>query len=328
MCIATRLLAAALAAIVAIPVLAQQTPYRFEEGWGKLPDGRKWGNTSGVDLDRNGNIWVFERCGSTHCVGSSVAPIVKLDPAGKQLRTFGAGLFVMPHGLYIDNDNNVWVTDADGKDGKGHQVFKFSAEGKLLMALGKAGVAGNGPDTFNRPSDVVIAPNGAIFVADGHGGDSNARIVKLDKSGKFIKAWGRKGSAHGEFDTPHALAVDSKGRLLVGDRGNSRVQIFDQDGRFLEELRQFGRPSGIFVDRNDVLYVTDHQSDDKVNPGFKRGIYIGSLRDKTVTTFIPAILLGDRTSATEGVAADAHGNVFGAETNTQNLRKYVKGAGD
>jgi DNA-binding beta-propeller fold protein YncE len=271
---------------------------------------------------------VFERCGSTHCVGSSVAPIVKLDPAGKQLRTFGAGMFVMPHGLYIDNDNNVWVTDADGKDGKGHQVFKFSAEGKLLMTLGKAGVAGNGPDTFNRPSDVVIAPNGAIFVADGHGGDSNARIVKLDKSGKFIKAWGRKGSAHGEFDTPHALAIDSKGRLLVGDRGNSRVQIFDQDGRFLEELRQFGRPSGIFVDRNDVLYVTDHQSDDKVNPGFKRGIYIGSLRDKTVTTFIPAILLGDRPARPKASPPTAHGNVFGAETNTQNLRKYVKGAGD
>jgi DNA-binding beta-propeller fold protein YncE len=192
------------------------------------------------------------------------------------------------------------------------------------MTLGKAGVAGDGPDAFNRPSDVVIAPNGDIFVADGHGGDSNARIVKLDKSGKFIKAWGRKGSAHGEFDTPHALAIDSKGRLLVGDRGNSRVQMFDQDGRFLKELRQFGRPSGIFVDRIDVLYVTDHQSDEKVNPGFKRGIYIGSLKDETVTMFIPAIALGDKTSATEGVAADAHGNVFGAETNTQNLRKYVK----
>jgi DNA-binding beta-propeller fold protein YncE len=261
------------------------------------------------------------------CEGSNAPTIHQIDPAsGKVVRSIGAGLFAFPHGLHVDRDGNVWVTDGQrSKDGtKGHQVFKFTPDGKVLLTLGRAGVAGRGPDTFNEPNDVITAPNGDIFVADGHGGDSNARIVKFDKSGKFIKAWGRKGSAHGEFDTPHALAIDSKGRLLVGDRGNSRVQIFDQDGRFLEELRQFGRPSGIFVDRNDVLYVTDHQSDEKVNPGFKRGIYIGSLKDETVTMFIPAIALGDKTSATEGIAADAHGNVFGAETNTQNLRKYVK----
>ena len=191
--IAYRLLAAVLAAVAAIPVLAQQTPYRLDEGWGKLPDGRKWGNTSGVDLDRNGNIWVFERCGSTNCLGSTVPPIVKLDPAGKQLLTFGASMFVMPHGLYVDNDSNVWVTDADGKDGKGHQVFKFSAEGKLLMTLGKAGVAGNGPDSFNRPSDVVIAPNGDIFVADGHGGDSNARIVSSTRAASSSRRGAERG---------------------------------------------------------------------------------------------------------------------------------------
>jgi hypothetical protein len=203
MCIAYRLLAAVLAAVAAIPVLAQQTPYRLEEGWGKLPDGRKWGNTSGVDLDRNGNIWVFERCGSTNCVGSTVPPIVKLDPAGKQLLTFGAGMFVMPHGLYVDNDNNVWVTDADGKDRKGHQVFKFSAEGRLLLTLGKAGVAADPIPSIDL---------GCRHCADATSSSPtvrrrfNARIVKA--KARVHQAWGRK-VRHGEFDTLHAL-IDSK----------------------------------------------------------------------------------------------------------------------
>ena len=153
-----------------------------------------------------------------------------------------------------------------GQDGKGHQVFKFSPDGKVLLTLGKAGVAGNGPDTFNQPSDVVVGANGDIFVADGHGGNSNARIVKFSKDGKFIKTWGKKGFGPGEFDTPHALALDSRGRLFVGDRNNNRIQIFDQDGKFLEEWAQFGRPSGVFIDGNDFVYVPTPESNAKRNP--------------------------------------------------------------
>jgi streptogramin lyase len=171
---------------------------------------------------------------------------------------------------------------------------------------------------------VVTAPNGDIFVADGHGGDSNARIVKFSKDGKFIKTWGTKGSAPGEFDTPHALAMDSKGRLFVGDRGNSRIQIFDQDGNFLEEWRQFGRPSGIYIDRKDVMYVADHQSNAKVNPGFKRGIRIGSVNDGKVTTLIPGLGADPETqSVGEGVVADAKGSVWWAETSGMNVRRFV-----
>src|SRR5262249_48665430 len=151
---------------------------------------------------------------------------------------FGSGMLAYPHGLYADKQGNIWVTDGDGKDGKGHQVFKLNADGKVLMTLGKAGVAGDGPDTFNRPTDVIVAPNGDIFVSDGHGGDSNARIVKFTKDGKFIKAWGKKGSGPGEFTLPHSLAFDSKGRLFVADRENSRIQIFDQDGKFITEWKQ------------------------------------------------------------------------------------------
>src|SRR5262249_36040040 len=180
---------------------------------------------------RDGNIWVFERCGGNEgCAGSNVPPIVKLEPSGKYVKSFGAGMFVQPHGIHVDRDNNVWVTDAQGRDGKGHVVVKFNQDGKVLLPLGKPGVPGDGNDAFNQPSDVITAPNGDIFVADGHGGDSNARIVKFSKDGKFTKTWGRKGSGPGEFDTPHGLAMDTQGRLFVGDRSNNRVQIFDQDG--------------------------------------------------------------------------------------------------
>ena len=193
------------------------------------------------------------------------------------------------------------------------------------MTLGKAGVAGDGPDTFNRPCDVVTAPNGDIFVADGHGGDSNARIVKFSKDGKFIKAWGRKGSGPGEFDTPHAITIDSQGRIFVADRSNNRVQIFDQEGNFIAEWKQFGRPSGIYIDRNDILYVADHQSNAKNNPGVRPGIRIGSARDGKVTVFIPALGPEEKpTSTTEGIVVDAAGNLYAGETGTRNLRKYVK----
>jgi streptogramin lyase len=304
---------------------AQANPYRTVENWAQLPEGRTWGATSAVSVDRNGNVWIFDRCGANTCAGSNLAPIVEFDPSGKFLKSFGAGMFVFPHGIYVDKDFHVWVVDGQGKDGKGQQAVKFSPDGKVVMTLGKAGVAGDGPDTFNQPSAVVVASNGDIFIADGHGGDSNARIVKFSKDGRFIKAWGKKGSAPGEFDSPHAIAIDSKGRLFVGDRNNNRIQIFDQNGKFLEEWKQFGRPSGIFIDAKDNIYVSDSQSDATHNPGFKQGIRIGSTRDGIVKAFIPA--LGPETkpmSVTEGVAADARGNVYGAETSTMNVRKYVK----
>jgi len=310
------------------PANSQANPYRTVEGWAKLPEGRTWGATSAVDVAPDGrSIWVGERCGANTCAGSSLPAILQFDEAGRLQKSFGAGMFVFPHGIHVDRGGNVWIADARGRDGKGHQVFKLSPEGKVLLVLGKAGVTGEGPDVFNQPSDVVVAASGDIFVADGHDENSNARIVKFSKDGQFIKAWGKRGSAPGEFDTPHGLAFDSRGRLFVADRGNNRIQIFDQDGKFLEEWKQFSRPSGVYIDKHDVLYVADSESNSKVNPGWKRGIRIGSAKDGKVTAFIPDPEPDPEkvvTSGSEGVAADARGNIYGAEVGPRALKRYVK----
>src|SRR5437868_5371628 len=318
------------------PVNDLPNTYATVENWAKMPEGRIWGATSAVEIDRDGkSIWVGERCGANSCAGSTMASVLKFDETGKLVKSFGEGMFIFPHGMHVDRQGNVWITDGippgaanqPGAAGKGHIVVKFSPEGKVLLTLGKAGVAGDGPDTFNQPSDVVTAPNGDIFVADGHGGNTNARIVKFSKDGKFIKTWGRKGSAPGEIDIPHTLAMDSRGRLFLGDRGNNRIQIFDQEGNFLDQWFQFSRPSGVFIDKHDIIYVADSESESvaKNHDGWKRGIRIGRASDGVVTAFIPdPVEKTTGTSAAEGVAADAAGNVYGAEVGPKRLMKYVK----
>jgi streptogramin lyase len=312
----------------AAPTNALPDPYRSVENWAKMPQGRTWGSTAGVWIDPDGaSVWVAERCGANSCLGSNLDPVLKFDASGKLMKSFGAGMFVFPHGISVDRDGNVWVTDAQGKDGKGHQVFKFSPEGKVLLALGKAGMAGDGPDTFNAPSSVLVAPNGDIFVGDGHGGNTNARIVKFDKDGKFIKTWGKKGSGPGEFDTPHALAMDSRGRLFVGDRNNNRIQIFDQNGNYIDQWGQFSRPSGVYIDRNDIIYVADSESESvsKNHDGWKRGIRVGKASDGSLLALIPdPVEKATGSSAAEGVAADASGNIYGAEVGPKRLMKYVR----
>ncbi len=310
------------------PTNSLPNPYRSIENWAKMPEGRTWGSSAGVWIDHDGtSVWVAERCGANSCAGSSLAPILKFDASGKLVTSFGAGMFVFPHGLFVDREGNVWATDAQGKDGKGHQVFKFSPDGKVLLTLGKPGVAGDGPDTFNAPSSVLVAPNGDIFVGDGHGGNTNSRIVKFSRDGKFIKTWGKKGTAAGEFDTPHALAMDSRGRLFVGDRNNNRIQIFDQDGTYIDQWAQFSRPSGVYIDKNDVIYVADSESESvsKNHDGWKRGIRVGKVMDGSVTGFIPdPVEKATGSSAAEGVAADSAGNVYGAEVGPKRLMKYVR----
>ena len=324
------------------PMNSLPNPYRAVENWAQLPDGRVWGAVSAVDIDPDGSsVWVAERCGAQgfvplarwkegtpfNCHGSKLDPILKFDASGRLVKSFGAGLTTFPHGLHVDRQGNVWLTDNEAMGGRGQQVLKFSPDGKLLMALGKAGLAGAGTDAFHAPSSVFVAPNGDIFVGDGHGGNSNARIMKFSRDGAFIKSWGKLGSAPGDIDIPHALAMDSQGRLFVGDRNNNRIQIFDQDGNFVAEWKQFSRPSGIYIDRNDVIYVADSESESvrNSNQGWKRGIRVGSARTGQVTALIPdPVEKTTGSSAAEGVAADAQGNIFGAEVSPKRLMKYVR----
>lgn len=330
---------AAHAQAAASPTNDLPNPYRTIEGWAKLPEGRTWGSTSAVEIDRDGtSVWVAERCGANSCAGSTLPAVLKFDASGNLVRAFGEGILISPHGIAVDGEGNVWVTDcactgprrtaAPGEPPKGHQVFKFSPEGKLLLTLGSAGGA-KAPGHLWQPNDVLVAPNGDIFVAEGHSSadTANARILKFDKTGKVIAEWGKKGSGPGELDQPHALAMDSQGRLFVGDRSNNRIQIFDQNGKSLATWYQFSRPSGIYIDRNDIIYVTDSESG-SVAPGhreWKRGIRIGSAKDGAVTAFIPdPNEAATNTSAAEGVAADANGVIYGAEVGPRALKRYIR----
>jgi sugar lactone lactonase YvrE len=305
-------------------------PYRTVEGvWAPLPDGRAWGSTSAVEVSPDGEtIWALDRCGENTCVGhDDLDTVFQFDKDGNLLTRFGAGMFVWPHGIDVDDQGNVWVADARGEGNRGHQVIKFSPEGEVLMRLGTAGVAGRTEETFDQPNDVLVAPNGDIFVGDGHPANGNNRIVKFSSDGTYIMEWGETGSEPGQFRTPHALAMDSQGLLYVGDRSNRRIQVFDQDGEFIRDFYGFGRASGLSIDSNDMLYIADSESNWRRNPGFKRGIRVASVSDGLVVAFIPDPEPDQDnagTSAAEGVAIDNEGNVYGAEVGPRALRKHVK----
>ncbi|MBT5072129.1 MAG: hypothetical protein HOJ34_01055 [Kordiimonadaceae bacterium] len=309
---------------------AQETPYEEVKGiWAELPDGRNWGSTSTVYYGGDGTIWAAERCGAnSNCLDTpDIDPVMQIAKDGTILKTFGKGMMVWPHGIHVDPDGNVWIADGRGDEerGIGHQVLKFSPDGELLMSLGTAGKAGNGNNMFDQPCDVLVAPNGDIFVADGHSPGGNNRVVKYNSDGEYIMEFGGAGAEFGEFYEPHSLAMDSGGRLFVADRYNDRVQIFDQEGKFLMTWRQFGRPSGVYIDHNDILYVADSESNSggTRNPGFDRGIRIGSAITGWVTAFIRDPDKGTAFSRAEGVTADEDGNIYGAEVEEQNMRKYV-----
>jgi DNA-binding beta-propeller fold protein YncE len=333
-------------------------PYRTIAPWGQLPQGLTWGAFNSVAVDNDGeSIWVATRCGANpeapaggspfmydSCAGSSVAPVMKLDAAGKVLRSFGAGLFVFPHKIYVDAEDNVWVVDArglnererkryPGEKPKGHTVVKFSPEGKVLLTLGTPGVAGDPPNALNEPCSVVVAPNGDIFIAEGHSGqffnappETVGRISRFAKDGTFVRSFGKLGSGPVEFKTPHDIAMDEQGRLFIADRGNNRIQIVDQDGRFIAEWQQFSRPSGIAM-RNGLIYVADSESNgfpEAMHPGWQRGMRVGILASGKVVAFIPDRMDLKPTSAAEGVAVDKRGNVYGAEVGQRQLVKHAK----
>ena len=301
-------------------------PYRTVRDWGHPPDGAPWAAVTAVEVAPDGSIYVIHRCHENSCADRSEPPILKFDPAGKLLKAWGSRMFVFPHGATVDAQGNLWVTDEQMKDGKGMQVFKFNPDGKALMTLGKAGVASAEPGLFDEPTDVAIAANGDIFVTEGHSGPrhGNDRVSKFSKDGKFLKSWGQRGSGNQDFNAPHTIAIDSQGRLFIGDRNNNRIQIFDQEGRYLDTWTQFGRPSGIFIARDDAMYVADSESWGKDQPGWKKGIRIGSAKTGKVGLFIEDMeSTAEEHSGAEGVGVDSAGNVYGGVVRRKMLERHI-----
>ena len=332
------------------PVNFLPNPYETVRNFGTLPNGRKWGSVSAVDIDPDGrSVWAADRCGTNSCAGSNVDPIVKLDPQGNVLKAFGAGQILWPHGMDVDKQGNVWVVDARIPTAdelkkfpdwakKGNTVTKFSPDGKVLLVLGTPGEAGDPPAKFTEPNDVVIGPDGSIYVSEAHSAQfidapepgAIGRISKFSANGTFIKSFGSYGYGPSQFRGPHSLAFDSRGRLFVADRGNRRLQIFDQQGKLLDTWYQFSRVSGIHIDANDTLYAIDSESDDNFNPGWRKGLRVGSAKTGEVWFFVPehvskqASGMGGFGSMGEGVTADAQGNVYAGEVGPiQGLTKFV-----
>jgi hypothetical protein len=320
-------------ALVCFPVAASAqdvipSPFGAPEHQWASPASGAWGSSAGIERGPHGEIWAIDRCGANSCDGSDHGPIVQLDMVtGKPIKSIGEGLFVFPHGLHVDHHGNIWVTDgAISKDGsKGLQVVELSPEGKVLMRLGTAGQRGDDETHFNSPSDVITAPNGDIFVTDGHAPIApfippglDMRVMKFDSNGKFLKQWGKPGSRAGEFNNPHALAFDGQGRLYVADRANNRIQIFTQDGKLISEWKQFGRPSGFYI-TGDRLYAIDADSTEALHPGWKKGIWIGSIASAKAQAFVPDEQAG------EGVVVAPNGNMYGAvNVVPRGITRYLK----
>ena len=332
------------------PVNHLPNPYETQRNWGVLPNGRTWGSVSALEVDLDGqHLWVAERCGTNRCTGFTQDVIFKFDPQGNAVTSFGAGRIIWPHGMHVDRDGNVWVTDASaasetelqqfpGETGKGHAVYKFSPTGELLLTLGTPGVRGDGTGAaLAEPNDVITGPNGDIYVAEAHSGQGQeeatpgtvARIAKFSADGTYLTSFGTFGMGRGQLRTPHALAFDSQGRLFVADRGNNRLVIYDQEGNVLDEWKQFSRISGLVITADDVLYAIDSESGPR-NPGWRKGLRVGSARTGEVWYYVPqhdseqASGGGGIGAMGEGVAVDAAGNVYGGEVGpVQGITKFV-----
>ena len=300
-------------------------PYRLAENWPTLNPGMKWGPATAFIPDGKGGVWSFIR---------TEPPIVLFDQSGKIVKSFGDGLFVLPHGMCRDRDGNFWAGDSGpffdnpATAGRGYQLRKFSPDGKLLLTLGKAGVSQAGSDTFLGTTACVALANGDIIIADGHwprpstGPQDGDRLVRYTKDGKYVRDYGKLGKGPGEFMGPHSLAIDSQDRLFVADRSNNRIQIFDKEMNFLDSWRHFGRPSGITILKDDTLIVADSESGIPLpgpkeslegigpayrNVGWRQGLRIGSAKDGSLRYFI------DGTNP-EGLGADDAGTIYAGIT--------------
>jgi DNA-binding beta-propeller fold protein YncE len=270
--------------------------YQPVAGWPQLPPKLKLGPVSAVAADSKDNIYVAHR---------GPKPILVFDRSGRFLRSWGDEHIKTVHGLRIDPQGNIWVTDIGH-----HLVMKFNADGKLLLSLGKKGQAGDGAGEYDRPTDVAVAPTGAFYVADGYG---NARILKYDRSGKLLKQWGTKGKGEGQFNLPHAICLDSRGRVFVGDRENNRIQIFDADGKYLDQWNESGAPYGLFL-AGERLFVAD---------GVANWVRVLGPDGKTLGRWGQKGTAPGQFQLPHMLCVDSRGDVYVAEVGNKRIQKFT-----
>jgi sugar lactone lactonase YvrE len=300
----TRAARLALAAVVAAGAAAQNggsvpsLGYKPVADWPRLPPGWNFGETSGIALDSSGHVYVFNR--GPH-------PLVEFDANGNFIRSLAEGMFVRTHGVRIDRSDNIWAVDVDG-----HFVVKLNPQGRVVMVLGRKGQAADNPQSFNRPTDVAFAANGDIYVADGY---VNSRVVKFSKEGKYLLEWGKKGTGDGEFNLVHAVAVDAKGRVYVGDRENRRLQIFDANGKFLAQWKQAGSPWGLEITPDQRLFVAD---------GYANRVLMLNLDGQVLGSLGGPGKMPGEFAFVHAVAVSKGGDIYTAEILNWRPQKFVK----
>lgn len=324
----SRLLGAfAIAAALLVGAVGAQTVhavdrYEIVRGWPELPPGEILGQATGVDVDSKGNVWVFHRAGREWSEPFPVEPIgrptvwVFDGRSGQLLKSWGTNTFVMPHGLTIDRDDNLWLTDV-GR----HQVFKFAPDGRQLLVLGEARVPGDDARHFDMPTDVAIAEDGSFFVSDGYG---NSRVLHFAADGKLIKTWGTKGTGPGEFDLPHGIAIDDRGRVLVADRSNARVQVFEQSGRFLAQWQgtDLGRPYAAAAGQKNRVFIADGGDQPEVPPD-RAGVAVVDADGQLVTRFGRFGNYDGQFRLAHDVAVARDGAVYVVDAWGQRVQKFV-----
>lgn len=300
-----------------------QTPnYHVVHGWPILPEGEILGAAAGVDVDSHGNVIVFHRAGR---VWTEPLPLDRLNKptvaifdgrTGKLLQQWGSGLFSMPHGLTVDDHDNVWLTDVALQ-----QVFKFTHDGKLLMVVGERGVAGQDRTHFNRPTDIAVLPDGTFYVSDGY---RNTRVAKFSSTGKFLLQWGTPGTGPGQFNTPHAIKVDSAGHVYVADRENDRVQVFDARGRFLKQWKSkaIGRPYSLVLLGNGLAAVVDGGEQPQDGPD-RSHISIVDMDGHVVERFGRFGNYDGQFEMGHDIAADKIGNLYVVDITGRRVQKFA-----
>lgn len=292
------------ACLAIVPAAAQlksgpPLPHRLVQDWAKLPPGWNFGEFPGVDVDRQDNVWVFNR--SPH-------PVIQFDKNGKMLQAWNEVQVKSPHSVRVDPEGNVWLIDV-----KGHMIFKFTAAGRLLMVLGRSPGTNDSKEYFNEPTGIAFAPAGDLYISDGY---VNSRVIKFNKNGEYLTHWGRRGTGDGEFNLPHDVCLDSRGRLYVADRANQRVQIFDASGKFLGKWTDIGAPWGLYyVAREDAIYMCDGNNNRVVKLDLN-GRILGVLGSYGK---IPG-----RFDYAHNIAVDSEGSIYVTEIKNWRIQKFAR----